>query len=89
MISPEAIKRLQAHPDWQAVVAHVEDCIRSLDIPVSSLVVEGLAAEIVGTDVIASQRAIQILHELMAPFAFVSAPSRDPMSRTQGRTGLN
>lgn len=67
MISPEAIKHLKGQPEWEALEAHLNECIKHLD-KVSDI--PPLSKDDLATETLARIRAIETLKQILEPFGF-------------------
>lgn len=83
MISPELAEKLKSSPDWQALEAHIQECITAMD-SCSSI------ADSDDHDKVARGRkeAVRVLRRILEPFYINPTASDDLRKKSLQKLGI-
>lgn len=84
MLTPEEANKLKEKPEWQALEAHITECIAALDSCSS------ISDEVEHVDKVARGRkeAVKILHTILEPFQYDPKPEQDKRNEALRKLGI-
>jgi hypothetical protein len=83
MLSPDHVNRLKDLPEWQALEAHILDCILALDSCTS--IADGDDHDKAARG---RKEAVKVLHKILEPFAYDPMPFQNKRDESLRKLGM-